>query len=212
MRLSYGYGGWVRVDEPSLPGPLYVRLRPAERGRWYISEIYLDGRDQRITAAMLRGLPLAALETLLQADGGDQDLARGDEHPSVQMSVLASHYGTVFGPKYTVSGHPLADDWVAAMWRSQIAGSEDKPVERRPDPAPEPQLAEPPPLRAPEGRLTDGFLRDVASAYAAAIRRGEQPAKALAEQARVPVRTVHRWIYTARRRGVMPPGTRGRVG
>jgi hypothetical protein len=32
MRLSYGNGGWIRVDGVGLPGPLYVRLAADEQG------------------------------------------------------------------------------------------------------------------------------------------------------------------------------------
>ena len=69
-----------------------------------------------------------------------------------------------------------------------------------------------PPLRAPAGgRLTDEFLRDVHRAYTAAVARGEWPAPALAEQAGVSLHAVRKWVYTARRRGIMPPGRQGVV-
>jgi hypothetical protein len=69
-----------------------------------------------------------------------------------------------------------------------------------------------PPLERPD-RLDDAFLRHVADAYADAIRRGaKSPAAALAAQAIVPVRTVHRWVYLARKAGHLPPGSQGRIG
>jgi hypothetical protein len=68
------------------------------------------------------------------------------------------------------------------------------------------------PLDRPD-RLDDAFLHHVADAYVDAIRRGAaSPAVMLARQATVPVRTVHRWIYLARKAGHLPPGSQGRIG
>ena len=62
-------------------------------------------------------------------------------------------------------------------------------------------------------RIDDAFLRHVADAYADAIRRGARsPAAAIAAESTLPVRTVHRWIYLARKAGHLPPGSQGRVG
>lgn len=68
-----------------------------------------------------------------------------------------------------------------------------------------------PPGSPPDG-LTDEFLRDVARAYAAALQRGERPNVALAAQTEVPLKTAQSWVYTARQRGIMPRGSRGRPG
>jgi 8-oxo-dGTP pyrophosphatase MutT (NUDIX family) len=62
-----------------------------------------------------------------------------------------------------------------------------------------------PPLTAPDSGLTDEFLRHVAAAYVAAVKAGLNPAPELARQTGRPVRTVHRWIYIARKRGLLPP-------
>ena len=43
-------------------------------------------------------------------------------------------------------------------------------------------------------------------------QNSSQNLPAIAEGAGVTARAVHKWIYTARKRGIMPPGTRGRVG
>jgi hypothetical protein len=60
--------------------------------------------------------------------------------------------------------------------------------------------------------LTDEFLSDVARAYATACARREPPNKTLAADAQVPQRTVERWVYTARQRGIMPPTVKGSRG
>ncbi|WP_411091356.1 hypothetical protein [Streptomyces sp. 049-1] len=69
-----------------------------------------------------------------------------------------------------------------------------------------------PQIKPPEGRLTDEFLGDVADVYRWATDTGQPPAPAIAELADVPVRTVHRWVYEARKRGVLPPARAGRAG
>jgi hypothetical protein len=77
------------------------------------------------------------------------------------------------------------------------------------------------PAGAPRQRITrpdradpeqqQQFYRRVAMAYRqyAQVR---PPAPAIAEEAGVPVTTVHRWVREARRRGYLPPGRQGKVG
>jgi len=209
VQISYGSAGWIRVDDLGLPGPLYLRLRPDDRGRWRTTEAYLDGRDRPITGEMLRTLPLAAVETVAQAEGRDQLLARQDEYAGILMSDLASYYATTFGR--------TAKSWVADMWRSQFPDSGVPRVKRAPQRTDAQYTGQPSddatPLSAPQGPLTDHFLQDVGSAYTALVARGERrPAPVLAAQAGVSVHAVRKWIYTARQRGIMPPGHRGRVG
>lgn len=221
VRIAYGYAGWLRVDDVSfprrrstrspdrdpllLPGPLYVRLRPDERGRWRTTEVYLDGRDQPITGEMLRGLPLSAIEALAQSDGDDRILAGKDRSPGVLLSVLASHYATTWADQ--------AAHWVADMWRSQVPDSGVPLAPTTPDEGPQRRPVPVPQLWAPEGGLTDDFLRGVARSYTAAAERGDRrPAVTLAEQTGRSVAAVHKWIRTARSRGIMPPGVAGKVG
>lgn len=60
-------------------------------------------------------------------------------------------------------------------------------------------------------RLDDDFYIDVARAYRAAVERGENPRKALAEASSTPADTVARWIAEARRRGYLPRAQPGKV-
>lgn len=69
-----------------------------------------------------------------------------------------------------------------------------------------------PRIQPPDGRLTDDFLRDVADAYRWLTDAKLAPAPAIAEMAGVPVRTVHRWVYEARKRQILPPARTGRAG
>lgn len=67
-------------------------------------------------------------------------------------------------------------------------------------------------LTRPNGTDPDGFARRVAEAYNNAILTTSKPARLLAEEAGVPVPTVHRWIAEARRRGHLSPGRKGVAG
>jgi hypothetical protein len=66
-------------------------------------------------------------------------------------------------------------------------------------------------LSRPDGSDPETFYRLVASAYNQYAQEVRAPAKAIAEEAGVPVSTVHRWVREARRRGFMPPGRKGRA-
>lgn len=69
-----------------------------------------------------------------------------------------------------------------------------------------------PALSRPGGADPETFYRQVAQAYNAAVVTTRGPAKLIADQAGVPVTTVHRWIREARRRGYLPPARKGRAG
>ncbi len=64
---------------------------------------------------------------------------------------------------------------------------------------------------SPAAGLTDQFLEDVARAYQSALSRGLRPNVALAEQAQVPRRTAEKWVYLARKKGLLPATRPGRV-
>lgn len=72
--------------------------------------------------------------------------------------------------------------------------------------------------REPLGRpgtdpaLLDDFYRRVADAYTSASVGSGRPASALAEENRVPINTVYKWVREARRRGHLEPGRQGKVG
>lgn len=68
------------------------------------------------------------------------------------------------------------------------------------------------PITRPDGSDPDGFYRRVATAYLQYAVETKAPARAIAEEAQVPVTTVHRWVREARMRGFLRPGRKGRVG
>jgi hypothetical protein len=68
-------------------------------------------------------------------------------------------------------------------------------------------------LDYPTDGLTDEWYRRLALAYDRVVAEGKHPGPALkAETGIESVKTVHRWIYQARKLGFMPPGVRGRSG
>lgn len=68
------------------------------------------------------------------------------------------------------------------------------------------------PLTRPDGSNPDAFYQQVAEAYRDVLQNNRKVAVALAEEAGVPVGTVHRWVLEARRRGFLPPARQGRAG
>jgi hypothetical protein len=68
------------------------------------------------------------------------------------------------------------------------------------------------PLTRPNGKDPDAFYRQVAEAYRDVVQTTPKVAKVLADEANVPVGTVHRWVLEARRRGFLPPARQGRAG
>jgi hypothetical protein len=226
MRVSYGNGGWVRVDGIGLPGPLYIRFAADDRGRWRAVEIYIDGHGTPLSTATLRQLRLDLLEAaVLQYD----NMAARSQTPGPDLHRLAAHYATTWGKSAydgqhcDTCGGPLKGvrerilalrNWVAESWFAQLpdSGIRQIPMPREPR-ALDAELEELPAIEPPAGhRMTDDFLHTVARAYAIAALKGLPPAPAIAKQAGVSRRAVHKWVYTARKRGIMPPGTRGRVG
>lgn len=205
MDVRFGNGGWVLVEDEGLPGPLYVRLHQDADGRWVTTELYLDGRGRPITAAALRELPVSFIEAAVQADERSRrELDDRSRVVAVDLSTAASYYATTFGRK--------PDHWVADMLRGQVPGS-GAPKPPRAKSGIELRRSEVPPLQRPaDGRLTDDFLRQVARSYDAALSRGARPAIALADEADVPAQTIRRWVYLARKRGIMPPGRQGKAG
>lgn len=199
MNLSFGNGGWVRVEDIGLPGPLYARLQPDDRRRWRVRDLFIEG-DAPLTADLLRKIPINVIEVEAQAD--TEDLVARAAVPGPDLGLLASHYATTFGAK--------PEHWVAQSWRAQFPDSgverPSRPRRRRTAPAAVRQ-----PLTAPD-RLDDEFFTVLAHAYRDVVSSGAWPAPTLAEEAGVSPKTVRRWILEARKRGHLPPGTQGKVG
>jgi hypothetical protein len=222
MRISFGNGGWVAVGGLALPGVLYVRFRDHE-GRLRPTEMYIDGGvDARpLDAADLRHLPLPLIEAAVNEEGDYLRFRMGAGSPD--LSTLASYYGTGFGKSW---GQIAAGNWVVASFASQML---DDGVKAGADPKTGARVMRVPKAKGTQGPetdveqefrlesgpttgLTDEFLRDVSRAYRAAHARGERPNVSISEQTGYPVKTVQRWVYTARQRRIMPRGKKGSAG
>lgn len=221
VRVSIGNGGWVVLDDLGLPGPLYLRLGGTdEPGRLRITEFYLDAsanHESSILDSDVRDLPLSAIETVINTELAD-DVLKRISFPAPDLATLASYYGTSFG---NYERQIEERNWVVISFASQA------PAEQR-EQADLPKIAHAPRRKrkvtvrevdseyrlssGPNNGLTDGFLHQVARAYAAAMVRGERPNLSISQQTGYPLKTVQRWVYTARQRRIMPPGSKGRAG
>lgn len=201
---SYGQGGWVQFVGSDWPGPIYVRFVERD-GRLAVAELYLDGRGTPIRSTDLRHLDVSRLEAMAASEWEHKGKPWVNE-PGPDLSRLASYFG-----RHLATWD--AEHWVAQSFWAQLKGSGVEQAPMAQPPKRPPHFGAPrPPLRAPTHGLTDDFLREVAAAYNAAVRRRLRPAPTLAEEAGVDHRTVHSWVAKARRRGIMPPGSRGKVG
>lgn len=197
-----------------MPGRVYVRMQEVD-GRLRMTELYIDGRGTPIPPSALRRFPVQMLEqwvaSWFDTELGSLSIPRS-KMPGPDLSRLAAYFG---GSRKALRRNTT--NWVVDSFLAQEDGNE-----RMQAPYPKDLVtitdeddAEGWPVELslpPDGRLTDEFLHDVAVAYEAAIRQRLPPANELAKAANVSPRTVHRWVYTARKRGVMPPATtRGRI-
>ena len=201
MQINYGNGGWVRVDDPDMPGPAYMRYR-SDSGRPVLTEFYLDGRGREIPSGLFRTLDLAGFTAWAMRGEGDW-IEKSPRRPGPDLSRLASYFGSSFGRQ--------AAHWVADSIRAQLPGSEVTQAPMGREPKPDEGPSQPDPVKPPDG-LTDDFLRSVADNYAWAVRGRERPAPVIAAQTGYSVRTVHAWIRKARARGILAPTSRGKVG
>lgn len=55
--------------------------------------------------------------------------------------------------------------------------------------------------------IDEAFLVDIARQYREHVDAGRMPAPAIAAAKSTSARNVHRWIYEARKKGLLPPGT-----
>lgn len=218
MRASIGNDGWVAVDDVGLPGPLYVRVAPQPDGRLRLVELYLDASQSGSPLAGddLRQLPIGRIEGLVN-DNADAVRARLGL-PAPDLSTLASYYGYTFGD---LGREIESRDWVGLSFACQFdQDAYAEPLSELPSFArPSKQARAWDGVRevesdfrltsGPADGLTDAFLNDVRRAYAAALARGERPNVSIAEQTGAPLKTVQRWVWIARQRGIMPRGRRG---
>lgn len=190
LDVSYAGGGWVRVLSAELPGPLYVRVTDAGDGRLRVRDLFLQGDDEPVTAGHLRRLPVGAVEAAI------------------------NDRGWTIRPRLDTSGPDLRTELGKTPWMRSVSTSRSTSwsVEIA-DQVGTTDGVDPPPLHRPPGRLSEDFFLAVARAYSRhASTPGARPGPELAKEAGVAVKTVHGWISEARKRGFLPPATKGRAG
>ena len=185
--LSYLKGGWVLWNR-SIPGTteglqVYAHLYAEEEGaRGEIYEIAVRGRN--LTTDKLRSIPLAHIETLANTHPGFKPHVEGTDQHAI---------GKAFEQVVQQGNRVLLD----AAHRK--ASEPHEPLTRKP-------------LTRPDGSNPDAFYQQVAEAYRDVVQTTPKVAKVLADEAHVPVGTVHRWVLEARRRGFLPLARQGRAG
>jgi hypothetical protein len=231
MQARVGHGGWCRIDkdpenenDPDLPGPMYVRLSNVG-GNVVITEMYIDGRGERVKPGVLRKLNTSEIEQWLSSAYPRKQLGV----PGPDLSRLAETYSTTWGPAMyagahcencdgPVMGHHGPDgrpravtDWLALSWLAQIPETGIKQPRRRArshDRAAIPH-SEMPRLEEPtRRRIPDEWLLTLRSAYEWCVANGKSPAKTIAAHLGMDdeagQRKVQNWIALARKRGLMP--------
>lgn len=212
--------GWVGIDDVGMPGPIYLRFRPASDGRLRVIEVYLDAGESPngVSLADLKGLPLTRIEAFVNANA--DPLLTNITEPGPDLSTLASYFRTSFNPA-TWGDERNKPTWVATSFMAQVphlVKDQGGPVVQRARKVSSQWL-----VVGDDGDfvldsgptadgLTDDFLRSVARAYSAALTRRERPNMAIARQTGCPPKSVQRWVYTARQRGIMPRGRKGQAG
>lgn len=192
---------------PGKPGWLEFRIRGddrlrllvklARRGdRWVPTRMILDG--EWLDAQTLRAIPFGRVESVanrFKADAAGLTVGLPDD-ARTELAERGEIWPDQFEQIDQALGRYLqeSEDDLRNGMQFKRSGPER------------------PPLTRPDGTDPEAFSQRVAEAYNAAIMSTSTPAKMLAEEAGVPVTTVHRWIREARQRGALPPARKGRAG
>lgn len=195
-----GPHGWCEValrdEDGPVPRVLVKLARDEATGRVVIARmIYVgdgEGAFRRstvpVTPASLRALPIGRIEAAINKADLPADVFASEPRQD--------GFGVEFAPvDAALAAYLDATEHRLLNW------SRARPGEAAREP-----------LSRPDGTDPDAFSRRVAQAYTAAVESSAAPAKVLAEEAGVPVTTVHRWIREARQRGHLPAARKGRAG
>jgi hypothetical protein len=199
--MSYLEDGWVLWSR-SVPGTtqgvmVYAQLYAEKEGaRSEIIQLVICGRDLAatdhttdLTTDKLRSIPVAHIETLANTNPDFRPHLAGT--PQLPISEAFDRF------RHHASQIMLNE----AHRKAKEADEADRKAR-------EPRQ----PLARPDGSNPDAFYQQVAEAYRDVLQTNRKVAKALADEANVPVGTVHRWVLEARRRGFLPPARQGRAG
>jgi hypothetical protein len=184
--LEDGWVFWSRVIGGTTEGlQVLAKLFAEKEGdRSEIVELYVTGRN--LTTDKLRAIPLGHIEAIATTDPNVTPSDR--ETPPALMSQAANALGR------------RKDQLLLDAARRKADEADRKARKPRQ------------PLSRPDGSDPDAFYEQVALAYRDAIQTTPKVGKVLADEAGVPVGTVHRWVMEARRRGFLPAARQGRAG
>jgi len=193
--LRDGWVLWYRGRGGTTEGVMvYAQLWAEEEGgRAEVVQLVVAGRDLAgpdptttdVTTDRVRAVPVAHFQRLANANPNFRPHVNGTPlHPiSKAFRQFQIHANRI-----------MIDN------AERKAGLEPEPQEPRK------------PLTRPDGSNPYAFYRQVADAYRDVLQTNKKVAVALAEEANVPVGTVHRWVLEARRRGFLPAAKQGRAG
>jgi hypothetical protein len=196
--LEDGWVTWARgngLDNVDV----YAQLSAEKEGdRGQIVQLFLSGRN--LTTDRLRSIPVAHIENLANTNPEFKPHIEGDDNGPMTELVKQFHdeAGQQINKVFTDSAGltDTADLTVTATLTASgsVSGRTREPLTR------------------PDGSNPDAFYRQVAEAYRDVLQTTTKVAKVIAEEANVPVGTVHRWILEARRRGFLRSARQGRAG
>ena len=211
--------GWLRLREQSGAGPsvfLHYQLSGPERQeRLELQSVVMQsGTSEPLSGRLWRRIPLSQIEetlttwlvqmpfnaptenVALNAMQARESFMQGSDLSDIEAPTLEAL------DKYFDDTEDIATIFFNPIPSTSLVSDGDGGL----------PAGKVPQIKPPEGRLTDDFLNDVAEAYRWFTEAKKAPAPAISEMAGTPVRTVHRWIYEARKRGILPPARTGRAG
>ncbi|MEW2444692.1 hypothetical protein [Micromonospora marina] len=193
LSIAPGAPGWIELRVKGDDQPRLLVKCEERDGRGVITRVVVAGT---LDSAVLRSIPFGRIEAAINHPKFGFPNMQG---PSPE--VVEKFAGREVFPAEIGAMDRALDDYLAksekVVRRGGGSSSRRKPRE---------------PLSRPDGTNPDEFSRRVAEAYSDVVLTTPAPAVVLAEEAGVPVGTVHRWIREARQRGHLPQARKGRAG
>jgi hypothetical protein len=189
MRFSVPRGGtptidqagtWVRAEGGDLPHPVTVRLQVADDGRLQVTGMLIEAEPE-LTAQDLRlSLP---------------QVVAGFSAAMSNPQTLKRLFRELLGIELIIEGDNPSEELPPAWRELLLPGATDTPRRIRP---------------GPRGH-DDAFYEEVARDYRRAQREQPQrPIQALMEWRGYSEPATHRQLREARKRGLLPPATKGK--